>query len=79
VLLHPGLPTPAEDWLELTVEDGATLRQEAAAGFGSPGETVEYTWGPDGTATEVRFGGLTAWPVDAFLARRAEQVAAVPR
>jgi D-alanyl-D-alanine carboxypeptidase len=75
VLLHPSLPTPAEDWLELTVEDGSTLRQESTAGFGSAGEAVEYTWGPDGTATEVRFGGLTTWPVDAFLAGRAEQVA----
>ncbi|WP_222193891.1 serine hydrolase domain-containing protein [Modestobacter italicus] len=75
VLLRPGLPEPAEDHLELTVEDADTLRQETVAGFGSAGETVEYTWAADGTASAVRFGGISAWPAEVFLARRADQAA----
>ncbi|SDX67427.1 CubicO group peptidase, beta-lactamase class C family [Modestobacter sp. DSM 44400] len=75
VLLHPSAPDPTEDHLELTVESGSTLRQESVAGFGSPGETVEYEWADDGTAARVRLGGISAWPVEVFRARRAQQFA----
>ncbi|WP_299958300.1 serine hydrolase [uncultured Modestobacter sp.] len=75
VMLHPNAPAPAEEWLELTVEDDRTLRYESVAGFASAGETVEYEWGPDGTATSIRAGGMTMWPTEAFLAGRARQVA----
>ena len=75
VLLHPGAPEPAEDFLELTVESPGVLRQEAVAGFGSAGEPVTYDWAADGTAASVRLGGITAWPEEVFRARRAAQVA----
>ena len=75
VLLHPAVPDPAEEFLELTVEDADTLRQESVAGFGSAGETVDYTWGGDGTAASVRLGGISAWPAEVFRARRVGQVA----
>ncbi|MQA33892.1 serine hydrolase domain-containing protein [Modestobacter roseus] len=79
VLLHPGSTAPADEHLELAVVDGDTLRQESVAGFGSAGEPITYEWGDDGAATAVRIGGITAWPVDAFRARRAAQVAGEPR
>jgi CubicO group peptidase (beta-lactamase class C family) len=75
VLLHPGAPDPAEDHTELTVAGPDSLRLETVAGFGSPGESVEYEWSPDGTAGRVRIGGISAWPVEAFRARRSAQVA----
>jgi D-alanyl-D-alanine carboxypeptidase len=75
VLLHPGAPEPAEDFLELTPEAPGVLRQEAVAGFGSAGEAVTYEWAADGTAASVRLGGITAWPEEVFRARRAGQVA----
>ncbi|MEU2349271.1 serine hydrolase domain-containing protein [Modestobacter sp. NPDC049651] len=76
VLLHPASPAPTEGYVELTVERPDVLRQEAVAGFGSAGETVEYDRAADGRVTAVRFGGITAWPVEEFRARRAGQVAA---
>ncbi|MGY1857329.1 serine hydrolase domain-containing protein [Modestobacter sp. SYSU DS0290] len=78
VLLHPGSPAPADEHLELTVLDEVTLRQESVAGFGSAGETVDYEWADDGAASAVRIGGITSWPVEAFRARRAAQVAGEP-
>jgi len=76
VLLHPGSPEPADDHLELTVEGPDTLRQESVAGFGAPGETVDYTWTADGVPAAVRLGGISAWPEEVFRARRAGQVSA---
>ncbi|MGY1749506.1 serine hydrolase domain-containing protein [Modestobacter sp. SYSU DS0511] len=78
VLLHPGSSAPAEEHLELTAVDGATLRQESVAGFGSAGERVEYEWADDGTVAAVRIGGITSWPVEVFRARRAAQLAGEP-
>jgi D-alanyl-D-alanine carboxypeptidase len=75
VLLHPGAPDPVEERAELTVVDAGTLRLETVPGFGSPGETVDYTWAEDGTASSVRVGGVTSWPVEVFRSRRAAQVA----
>jgi D-alanyl-D-alanine carboxypeptidase len=75
VLLHPSDPDPTEDHLELRVEGAATLRQESVAGFGSAGETVDYEWTPEGAVARIRLGGLSAWPVEDFRARRARQVA----
>jgi D-alanyl-D-alanine carboxypeptidase len=78
VLLHPSAPDPTEDRLELRVEDGSTLRQESVAGFGAAGETVEYEWTAEGAVARVRLGGISAWPVEVFRARRAQQVAQAP-
>jgi D-alanyl-D-alanine carboxypeptidase len=75
VLTHPSAPEPAEEYAELTVEDPDTLRLEAMAGFGSAGETVEYEWAADGTASRVRCGGISSWPLDVFRTQRAAQVA----
>jgi D-alanyl-D-alanine carboxypeptidase len=75
VLLHPSAPEPAEEHVELTVEDDRTLRQETVAGFGSAGETVEYEWADDGTVSRVRAGGISSWPLEVFRGRRAAQVA----
>jgi len=76
VLLHPASPAPTEGYVELTVEGPDVLRQEAVAGFGSAGETVEYEWAADGRPAAVRFGGITAWPLAEFRARRAGQIGA---
>ena len=70
VLLSPAAPDPGEGWLEL-VPEGDALRSEAVDGTGPVGETVEYAWADDGTPASVRVGGMTAWPVDRFRARRA--------
>jgi D-alanyl-D-alanine carboxypeptidase len=78
VLLHPAAAEPAEEYAELAVVDHDTLRMEAMPGFGSAGETVDYEWAPDGSARQVRFGGISSWPVEAFRARRAGQVAVAP-
>jgi D-alanyl-D-alanine carboxypeptidase len=75
VLLHPGAPEPAEEYSELTVVDADTVRLERIPGFGSAGEPVGYEWAADGTASRIRAGGISSWPVDAFRARRAGQVA----
>jgi D-alanyl-D-alanine carboxypeptidase len=75
LLLHPSAPDPAEEYAELTVAGPDTLRLETVAGFGSPGETVEYEWAADGTASLLRAGGISSWPVETFRARRAAQVA----
>jgi CubicO group peptidase (beta-lactamase class C family) len=75
VLLHPSAPEPAAEYAELTVEGPDTLRLETVPGFGSPGETVQYEWAADGTAGRVRIGGISAWPLADFRARRAAQVA----
>ena len=74
VLLHPASPAPAEGYVELTVEGPDTLRQEAVAGFGSAGETVEYERDAEGRTVAIRAGGVTAWPIEEFRARRAGQV-----
>ena len=71
VLLSPATPDPGEGWLELVPESPDALRSEAVDGTGPVGETVEYTWAEDGTPASVRVGGMTAWPVEDFRARRA--------
>jgi D-alanyl-D-alanine carboxypeptidase len=74
VLLNPSAPVPAEEFVELTVENEDTLRQETLAGFGSAGETVDYQWAADGSAARVRVGGISSWPVEVFRAQRAGKV-----
>jgi CubicO group peptidase (beta-lactamase class C family) len=74
VLLHPGAPEPAEEHVELTVEDDDTLRLETMAGFGSAGETVDHERAADGTVSRVRYGGISSWPLDVFRGQRAAQV-----
>jgi len=75
VLLHPGALEPAAEYAELTVVDAGTLRLESIPGFGSAGEAVVYEWAEDGTASSIRAGGVTSWPLEVFRARRAGQVA----
>ena len=70
VLLSPAVPDPGEGWLEL-VPEGDTLRSEAVDGTGPVGEAVQYAWAEDGSPASVRVGGMTAWPVEDFRARRA--------
>ena len=78
VLLHPNAPDPAETYAELAPVDADTLRLETVPGFGSPGETVGYEWTADGAVDRVRVGGVSAWPLEVFRARRAAQVSGPP-
>ena len=71
VLLSPAVPDPGEGWLELVPESPDALRSEAVDGTGPVGEAVEYTWADDGSPASIRVGGMTAWPVEDFRARRA--------
>lgn len=70
VLLSPAAPDPGEGWLEL-VPEGDVLRSEAVDGTGPVGEAVRYAWAQDGSPSSIRVGGMTAWPVEQFRARRA--------
>ncbi|MFF0342246.1 serine hydrolase domain-containing protein [Kribbella sp. NPDC004875] len=76
VAFFPAAPDPVESYEELQVVDENTLSVVPAAGFGSIGEKVEYTWDADGQPSVVRYGGSSRWPVEAFRARRSEQIAA---
>ncbi|MGW7686231.1 serine hydrolase domain-containing protein [Kribbella sp. NPDC054772] len=75
VAFFPAAPDPVESYEELQVVDENTLAVVPAAGFGSIGEKVEYTWDADGQPSVVRYGGSSRWPVEAFRARRSEQIA----
>jgi hypothetical protein len=48
------------------------------AGFGAAGETVEDEWTAEGAVARVRLGGISAWPVEVFRARRAQQAEQAP-
>lgn len=70
VLVRPTLPDPRTSLEELEVLDALRLRLPARTSFGPTGEVVHLERGPDDTVTSVRVGGMTAWPVEEFLARR---------
>lgn len=76
VAFFPAAPDPVESYEELLVVDENTLAVVPAAGFGSSGEKVEYTWDANGHPSHVRYGGVSRWPVEAFRARRSAQIAA---
>ncbi|GAB2606653.1 serine hydrolase domain-containing protein [Kribbella endophytica] len=75
VAFFPAAPDPTDSYEELEVVDENTLRVVPAAGFGSIGERVEYTWDADGQPELVRYGGSSRWPVETFRARRGAQLA----
>ncbi|MEU4293918.1 serine hydrolase domain-containing protein [Kribbella sp. NPDC026596] len=75
VAFFPAAPDPVESYEELEVIDEDTLAVVPAAGFGSIGEKVEYTWDADGQPSMVRYGGSSRWPVEEFRARRTAQIA----
>ena len=71
----PAAPDPVDSYEELQVIDENTLAVVPAAGFGSIGEKVEFTWDADGQPEVVRYGGSSRWPVEVFRARRSAQIA----
>jgi hypothetical protein len=71
---YAAAPDPTASYDELRVVDENTLAGTAEAGFGLAGEPIRFTWAADGSVESVRYGGGTRWPVDAFLARRADQI-----
>jgi CubicO group peptidase (beta-lactamase class C family) len=75
VAFFPAAPDPTESYEELEVIDENTLSVVPAAGFGSIGETVGYSWDADGQPAVVRYGGSSRWPLEAFRARRSSQIA----
>lgn len=74
VAYFPAAPDPADSYEELQVIDENTLAIVPAAGYGSIGEKVEYTWDADGQPSLVRYGGSSRWPVETFRARRTQQI-----
>jgi CubicO group peptidase (beta-lactamase class C family) len=75
VAFFPAAPDPVDSYEELEVIDENTLSVVPAAGFGSIGEKVEFSWDEDGAPAVVRYGGSSRWPVEAFRARRSTQIA----
>ncbi|GAA2018338.1 beta-lactamase family protein [Nakamurella flavida] len=73
VLLHPEQDDPTEEVVELTVLGPDRLLMPARPGFGSAGEPVIFTR-EGGRITEIRMGGMTAWPEADFRARRRAQM-----
>ena len=53
------------------VEDGKTLRMREAPGFAFNGEAICYARDESGTATKVVVGGISAYPLEIYLARSA--------
>ncbi len=76
VAFFPAAPNPVDTYEELQVIDENTLAVVPAAGYGSIGEKVEYTWDADGQPSVVRYGGSSRWPIEVFRARRSAQIAA---
>ena len=75
VLVHPGMPDPAADAAYLAVVDENTLVVLPSAGYASAGETVHLERDGDGAVVSVVVGGMRSWPLDAFVARRRDQMA----
>ncbi|MFC7623168.1 serine hydrolase domain-containing protein [Microlunatus sp. GCM10028923] len=71
---YAAAPDPTASYDELRFVDENTLVGTAAAGFGLAGEPIRFSWAADGSVESVRYGGGTRWPVDVFLARRADQI-----
>ena len=73
--VDPETTNPLEDTVRLEPEGDAALRIEEAPGFASPGERVEYEFGPDGAATTIRWAGARMVPESRF---QHEVVDAIP-
>lgn len=75
VMLYPAAPDPAAEPTFLEVLDADTARIMPVAGFASAGEMIRMSRDPDGTILGATIGGMQAWPVDVFRARRRRQLA----
>ena len=70
--LDPGADDPTAAPTRLRVADDATLRVTETGGYGAPGETLRYAFGPDGGVRRVQgMGGMTSYPMDEFAAAMA--------
>ncbi|MCV2395326.1 beta-lactamase family protein [Actinotalea sp. M2MS4P-6] len=70
VLVRPTEADPRLSIEELEIVDSLHLRLPARPSFGPSGEVVHLTRSDEGLVTSVRVGGMTAWPIEDFLARR---------
>lgn len=70
VALDPTTPSPLDDCEEMRALDATTLRSEDSDGFGGSGERVPFELDEDGRVTRMRVTGVSAWPEEAYLARR---------
>lgn len=55
--IDPEAANPLASTVRLEPEGDGALRIEEAPGFASPGERVEYDFGPDGAAATIRWAG----------------------
>jgi CubicO group peptidase (beta-lactamase class C family) len=76
--LFGGAADPTATWDELEVVDADHLLVAAAPGYGASGESVEVTRDESGEPALVRYGGSSRWPLEAFKARRSQQIANAP-
>ena len=72
VLLDPAAPAPADAAEELRALDATTLRVEDADGFGACGEPIPFDLDAAGRVTRMRVTGVSAWPEEAYRARRGD-------
>jgi hypothetical protein len=74
VLLYPATADPAAEPTFLEVVDRDTLRMAAVPGFGSAGELIRIERDAAGVLVSASVGGMQAWPVAVFRARRRRQL-----
>ncbi len=74
----PGQLMPLADASLLTISSPTEGQIALTNGFGSHGESIYRTLGPDGTAQRLQFGGTEMPPEDALLAEVADQNTAAP-
>lgn len=70
LLVRPTELDPRASVEELEVVDAEHLRLPAHPSFGPAGEIVHLTRDADGAVATVRIGGMTAWRLEDFVARR---------
>jgi D-alanyl-D-alanine carboxypeptidase len=69
VVISPESDAPAEDVARLTVAGDDRLVVNTDNGFGSPGESMVYTFdGPDVVSIQGP-GGMASWPIERFVGR----------
>lgn len=69
--ISPANADPAEEPIELVIEDSDALRIRESSGFNSPGERLAFEFGDDGVRAIRGRGGMTFHPYDEFSARMA--------
>lgn len=67
--LNPEADDPTKAAAPLAAVDDETLRITAASGYASPGETIRYVRDDSSHVVKVVDGGMSRYPVAAFLAR----------